>query len=735
MKSLSAQPVDNNQIGYFRIFATPPGGKIREITVFRGAPIVINDAATADPFTDTTASLSASQITIFDTPGFGDLDWMVPDADIDIVWQNYGPYDYDWRWEGFLVSYDFNFDASSSGFTIDLKGALFGLDDYLAKPSFPRRPIPYEILIKRAFDQIAHPSRLGELKVTFPPDWKTKVPEFDEPSYLSMLKPAGVTTGQKWSGLTSRSTGSWEPVLSGFCQSLLTTMFDEGSSQWSIRNNGYRNPELYLRRPPTADSDAILEVVLGSPGVGFSGSKDFSQRANTVFGQGKDEAGITFSGMAVSPDGSNTHFEPYAWSPKVYPRTGNPSLNRATKPKETMIRFTDGLDETAATRVAEAQLQRFSDPGVTGTITLQTDPRTADGQPFPRMLIKAGRTIRVIGLLGIKEGLLVHITQAAVNFNDLTVTLTVDSKYRDVLTVDEVRSRTRDALSPLRALQTGKYSNTIQDLLYPWSYREGSGIIPSGAGLSAKEFFLEKIPNTAQFPYEEWTKKYPPSKYPNYYIKIGPTDTENSTNNWSGSPRNGTRRLALPIRMGQQGSIRLTQIAAYDKDGNVLPVRFHVSLYDTNGVGPDAMPEFPPGGPDLVNWLKPKNVSVTYASHQSHPFIENGWEAILPDGSVSNDVQSLNVRGNSALRVGWGNYFEPAGYSPGRFSRGADRTGLLVDEAVWTWDHTNQFDPQRANTANFEEAGSLFLEIYCDEQGDEPVFFQGRLFRSEPGTQ
>jgi len=734
VKALSAQAVDTNSIGYFRIFAKPPGGLRREITIFRGAPIVIGEANTADPFTDTTASLSCSQITIFDTPGFGDLDWLVPDCDIDIVWQNTGPYDYEWSWEGFITSYDFAFSGTDSGFTIDLKGALFALDNFMAKPSFPRRPIPYEILIKRVFDQTIHPSRLGELKVTFPANWATKVPEFDEPNYLSMLKPAGVTTGQKWTGLTSRSTGSWEPVLSGFVQSLLTTMFDEGSSQWSVRNNGNRKPELYLRRPPADDSDSILEVTLGAPGVSFQGSKDFSQRANTIYGQGKDESGITYSGMVVSPNGQNTDFKPYAWSPQVYPRQANPVFNRNIQPHETMIRFSDGLDEVAAQRVAQAQLQRFADPGVTGTLTLQTDPRLASGQPFPRMLIKAGVTLRLFGFFGIKEGLLVHVTQASTNFNDLTVTLTVDSKYRDVLTVEEVRARTRDALSPLRALQTGKYSNTIQDLLYPWSYREGSGMIPSGGGLSAKDFFLQKLPTTATFPYEDWTRKYPPSKYPNYYIKIGPTDPANSTNNWAGAPRNGNKRLAIPIRMGQQGSIRLTQIAAYDKNGNVMPVRFHVSLYQTNGVGPDAMPVFPVN-PDQINWLKPRGTSVTYAQGQSNPFIENAWEQVDQNGVVNEYVQQLTPRGNSSIVVGWGNYYEPAGFSPGRFSRGAQRTGLLQDETVWQWNNSQLFDPQKANTANFEEAGSLFLEIFCDEQGDEPVYFMGRMYRVEPGTQ
>ena len=69
--------------------------------------------------------------------------------------------------------------------------------------------------------------------------------------------------------------------------------------------------------------------------------------------------------------------------------------------------------------------------------------------------------------------------------------------------------------------------NTVQDLLLPWSYQEGSGCVPLGA----KEFFLEKLPNDASFPYETFTQAFPP-KNPNfahYNIRINPTNTTDAT--------------------------------------------------------------------------------------------------------------------------------------------------------------------------------------------------------------
>lgn len=736
--SLTAHSAFNTQAGYHRIFATPPGGSRREITIFRGAPIIPKSSSSGDPFSDQTAALELPQVTPWDKPGSGDLDWLVDDADIDIVWQNTGQYEYDWRWEGSIVSMDFGVEGTTVSFSISLKGALFLLDNYQAKPSFPKQPIPYELLIQRAFDQSRHPCRLSPLKVSFPEGWSIRVPEDGNPDYLNFLRPWGVTTGEQWTGFVSRSTGTWEPMLTGHVQSLLSVMYAEGGDQWSIRNLGRRRPELYLRQKPDEDDPSIIEVTVGEPGMSITGSKDFTQRANVIYGSGSDDAGIAYNGMQVTPDGSATYFKPFAYSRVAYPRRGNPQFNPHVTPKEVMIQFQDGVSEDAAYKIAQAKLHRFSDPGLTGSITLQSDVRTADGQPLPRFLIKAGRTLRIKNLLGVHEGVLAHITSVQVDYQSLTVSLTYDTKYRDELTVEEVQARTRDALTPLRSLQVGKYSNTVQDLVLPWSYREGSGVAPMGA----TEFFNEKIPSTATFPYEEWTTQFPPSNpaYRPYYIRIGPTDVENSNNNWSGVQRNDTTLFAIPIRMAQAGTIKLSQMAAYDKNGNVVPVRFHLSVYKGNGVAADAMPKLPaepgqsPGQVATVKYLEP-DVAVNYKIGQSHPFYEGAWESVDEDGTPFDSDLNLPAQG-SQLIVGWGNYYEPAGYWPGRFSRGAEKTGLLNDSTAWTWDLSDLLDlysPE--NNATDEYSGMLFIQIYCDDQLTEPVFFMGRFLRQEPGTQ
>jgi len=123
--TLTAIPDEETQLGYFRIFARPPGGNRREITLFRGAPVVVGTVSTSDPFTDQTAQLTLNQVTVFDAPGEGDLDWLVPDCDIDIVWENTGAELYDWRWEGYIASYSFSLEGSSTSYNLDLKGVFY----------------------------------------------------------------------------------------------------------------------------------------------------------------------------------------------------------------------------------------------------------------------------------------------------------------------------------------------------------------------------------------------------------------------------------------------------------------------------------------------------------------------------------------------------------------------------------------------------------------------------------
>jgi|JI10StandDraft_1071094.scaffolds.fasta_scaffold01218_29 3',5'-cyclic AMP phosphodiesterase CpdA len=703
--------------GFFKVFAQAPGRGRVDITKFRGAPTQINSMSTTDPFGDATAQLSFPQITGFERPGTGDLFWLVPWVPIDIIWYNEDGSPSNWAWEGMQVSED----VGEDGYTISLKGALYELDNYLAAPWFPQYPVPYELLIKDAFDPSKHIGlRTNPLRVDWPEEWNVTVPTTSQPDYLWYLRPWGVSPGQKWTGRTSRNTGSWDPLLTGFVQSLLSVMYTEDGGQWTVSKEVGRTPVLRVRPEITTPDENTLHVWYGSPEVKLSVSRDFTQSTNIVYGNGTDLAGSVFSGQQVSRDGQTTYYEPFAALPYVWPAThDNPRINDYIVRKESRLSFPSGMSLMESKLVAASHLRKFSDPGYTGSLSLTTDPLRG-GIPFNRMLIKAGMGIVVHGFRG--SDVLFHISETTVSPMSLTATLTLDTKYRDALTVYEVQAKTRDALDPVRLLKAGAFSVTTQDQILPWSYTHGSGVVPSGGAFDATDFFLNKVGHDEKFPWVTSTTKYPPKTYPKYYIKIDPKNS-NATKNWSGITKSGVYTSAIPIRLSQAGTIRLTQIAAYNKDGEVVPVKFHVAFYGGYDVTVESMP------------MIPASMAGTYGypASQRYPFFPGAFENVNADGTLTDNPGQLLSEGANMF-VGFGNYYEGAGYFPGSQSKGDPKTGMLSEEATWSYDTTSStgFDKYSAEKTKKDPTNGLaYVMIYCDDQGTEPIYFLGRMFRAE----
>ena len=712
------------QGGHFRVFVRPPGGKRLEVTFFRDVPTQINQMSTTDPFGDAVAALTFPAVTGFDRPGTGDLWWMVPWTDVDIVYYDQDNQPTNFSWEGFLVSEE----ISGAGLVVQCKGALYQLDNFLAAPFYPQYPIPYERLLANAFDPGKHPSlRTSPLKVEFPANWNTVVPKFTDPDYLWFLRPWGVTPGNMWTGLTTRNTGGWDPLLTGHVQTLLSVMYTDDGGQWTVYKRNGRVPVLQVRPALRYPTSTTLVVHYGAPGVDVSLSRDFTQSANVIFGAGTDLQGTQFSGQQVTPNGLSTYYEPFAALPQYYPSAAsNPRLKPHLARKEARLQFPNGIDEQAARDVAATQLRRFADPGYVGSISLKIDPLLG-GSPFSRLLVKAGQTILLKDFR--RTDMLFHISQASINVEEQSVELTVDTKFRDTLTVHEVRARTRDALDPIRTLQVGKFSTTVQDQIKPWSYSGGSGVVPSDPASYDATPFFRSMPQEVRFPWTEWTTKHPPmnKSYAKYYIPLAPAST-NANNNWTGVTRNNIKVAAIPIKMSQAGTIRLSQFAAYDKHGNVKPVKFHVSLYTSQGTNFSSTPRIPAAYDQKFRG---------YRAGQNYPFFPGAFENINADGTETNNPGQL-VAGGTELVIGWGNYYEGAGYSPGLQSAKAPKTGKLVDEQAWSFDTTSDpsFDKYSVSrTRSNKMSGMLYVMIYCDDQGTEPVYFLGRLFRQEPGTQ
>lgn len=692
-------------VGGQALYTVVVGGK--DVTYFRNVPTQLTSYSSADPFGDSTAQITFPQISIFDDIGNGDLHWLKDFADVTIyLFQWPGTTDYNtvsslsledqigYRtpiWEGFISSFEWHQDNTAATLALQCVGACFQVDQYLAKPEYPGRPIPYEKLIKECFSRKKHPAlRTAPLQIEFYSGWATQAPDYaNSPSYLT---PVGVTPGENITGFFSRSTGAWDKSLTSFIQGLLGVMLDEYGQQWTIRLDPGRQPVLYVRQ--MFDLSPTYTVSAGQPGVAVDLTRDLTQFANVFFGQGTDQAGTEWDRQEVSNNGQETEYAPLAYDPEVYPTTHNPRFNSNKMTVEAYNKFDNGFDERQALNAAKTILQRDMDPGLAGTLTLTVDPQTA----FMGKM-KAGETVKITDLAGTgARGIIFSITQASHDVMNRTVTLTIDTKFRDLLTVEEVLARTRDPLTPLQLLKTNSRQLLVQDTLVPWNYKKGSGFIPNNID------FYKDIKPGEQFPFPNQSTRYSPKKHPHMYVKVK-AHAKSSLDRWT----------TFPIRLSEAGAMRQVEVAAYDEDGNVLKIPFHFSIY----------------------YLKVDGSSMPQLNNVYSPFLPNAFESTNQFGEeIPSGTPGANQLPQNSLIVGWGNKEQPAGYSPGMKSAGDPCSGLLIDNASWDWTmvgNNGKFDPNAAGPSREPSLAAIAYGIVYAEYSDY-VFFRGRMFRVEPGN-
>lgn len=692
--------VTRSTLGRFQIVFSTPGGSKKDVTFFRGVPTELLTYTNADPFGDSTCQIRFPQVTIFDEIGQGELAWLHDFSDVDIYLVPPGAPNpaggTDTRtkvWEGFMASMEFMSNEDSYGVTVQCQGALFQLDKYVQAPSYPPRPITFERQMALAMSPHTRPHlRTQPLSVVFPTGW-TKV----QPAVSNTLySPIGTAVGAKITGFQGRSTGSWDRVLTSYIQNMLQVMVTDNGDSWSMYKNAGRQPVLKLRQRNLTPK---YSVVAGQPGVSLMLTRDMTQYANIVYGQGTDVNGVQYSRMIVSSDGSNTTYDPMAYDPRVQPTSihENARFDPHVMRAETYIKYDNGFDERQALSSAAQTLRNDMDPGLSGTMTLSIDP-----QGGSRFLMQSGDKILVTYLIGSSSiGVTFHIAEVNVNVAEGSVDLKIDTKFRDLLTLQEALNRTRDPLTPVKMLQLNKRTQVVDDVLAPWDYRKGSGFIPK-----ASTNLYKNLPSNVTFPYTTWTTKYPPKRHPDFYVRVN-ANASTADKRWA------TQR---PIRMAERADIRLTQFCVYDYFGNRLAIPFHVSIY-YNPVPIDQMPRGDNG--------------------QHSPFIEgafettNQWGLAIPAGAPGAVRQP-----DQSLIIGWGNHDQPAGYSPGSHASGDPCTGILVDDSPWSVDFTNgqngfQQNPTRAGLER-EDTITVYANFYAEYK--QPVYFLGRLFRKEPGT-
>lgn len=679
--------------GYWRVIVHPMpqsnNSAKQDVTYVRGAATTVSNLTTTDPFGPATATLIFPSVTILDTPGMGELSWLVPEADVDIQWVHQERFDVSrissdgtqitvktkdvngiavgekfvvsnttyysaqeftvnsivdsltftalssidevdetvgqvvfresvkYVWQGYFLSFEYGEDDAGGTLSVQCNGAMKQLDNFLAKPSYPDHPLTYEQVIEGIFSPSEKPSlRLSAIKPyaeSVPDWWTTKFKSADYAGNTKRFSPQGLQENQAWSGMLTRATGSFEPCLN-FVQGLLAGLQTQRGSFTILLDNN-RRPYFKHRDRLAVPAEDTLTIDLLWPGVQVGITQDFSQRLNVVYGKGKALSGYTYSNIEISSDGKDAYYKPFAARPQVDPTENNSWLDKNKMRKEVSLSFYDGLDASEAEVVARKHLEMFSEPGITGQVTLKTDPLQGDVL-YPRQTITAGMSILIKGIFGDQEGVLFHITEASCS-EDSTVSLTIDSKFRDQVTVQEIRKRGKDSLVLTRILGIGQYQPNISDVLFPWSYdySVASGYVPRKSAEMWKKGITnsdttKRIPSNIEFPWSDLVTNFAPVKGENksneaFFAKIpNAASKTNATSNWTA--------VGVPVTLAAQGQIIATKFAAFDAEGNPYRVPFHVSIWYEN-VNSTQMPILP-----LIstlsgewNWKFVDNVKVT----------------------------------------------------------------------------------------------------------------------------
>lgn len=763
--------------GWFQVVMRNPGSPAQDVTFFRGVPVQLSSFSNADPFGDSTAQLSFPQITAFDDPMSPELvNWFGLFSNVDIWWVpavkasdypganfhgapnwinpitnqkdilapvyfDVGSTHYDLRvkvWEGYVASIEYT-AGTEHGVELQCQGALFQLDRYLQKPFYPPRPYPLEALIADAMSTVNKPHlRTKNLVIQWPTGWQTTIPArghyLDSSNHVQVVPSSLVIEGKvgsKWSGYASRQTGSWDRVLTGFIQNQLALMVVGGSdvsngalagSQWTVNQQRQtttspgRVPVLLVRdnlRTPD------FSLWLGTPGVEATFTRDSTQMANIAYGDGTSLDGTKWTRSVISNNGARTDYLPLAWVPSVYPYSNNKLFSNQPFVQEAYLKFDAGMSEAQAQTSAQQQLERDLDPGWTGTLTLSVDPSAT----MSRWTIRSGMTVKLLGIAGRgDEGLNFHISEVQANVSDGSIQLTLDSRYRDLLTVEEARARTRDPLTPTRMLAVGRTSQTIEDIQAPWSYAAGSGYMPGpgyGSKSNSQPWWTAKI-DSITFPYAKQFQAFPPTGrngHPQWYVKVNANAGGYGSASYQTPTYRAQRWTAFPILTSEAGTIRRTEMICVDRNGNILKIPFHFSIYYVKPT-PSAMPKDKNGPSPYIN----------NAFTQVDPVTGQPW----PPGNFLDGDPDTRI-------IGWGaqvnHVFDRAGFWPGSEPQGTPCSGIFVDETPWSYNNVTGNPNFNQNLSigkkQHVDAVTLYGMLYAEYS--EPVYFLGRLYRQDQG--
>jgi peptidoglycan hydrolase-like protein with peptidoglycan-binding domain len=525
--------------GFFRVIINGT-----DVSEFRGGMVDIGSYSSQEPFGDGPARISFSHVVPRDSPDSGAASFAQAGNAVDIMRVS-GSGTTTLLWSGEVLGYDVSQDGDTWTWSVEATGVLWLASYQMHQPPTMLDPTDIGTIIPAELNRVVgrRYAKLAAVSTDIDTTQKGSSDSSVIDRVQELLSTATTSSGaNQWTvmptstrrqfsmRLKDRSTEHWT-MRAGQPGCQVDLVYDATAAPNAIfgtgvRTDGYGWGNWYY---PAADnapykpyplSTSPLEVITvgTSDGdtIGGKGVTDVQRRINEtgithvtldgVYNSRDADAieavqrhyGILVDGI-VGPQTWAALFPQFAanalsgafrlplvWDTKVMPRLykadgsdagANPDYDASVLRVEIDVSYGAGVAKAQARKWAYQDLKRDYPPGWTGTITLTMDPN--EGSMYD---IKAGQNIRLKDFTS-STGLLLHISGVEVSPMDETVTLTVDSKARDLPTLDAIHTRkVENATNPMRLpKRINRKSRLVADTTIPYDGESAGGVIKKTA--------------------------------------------------------------------------------------------------------------------------------------------------------------------------------------------------------------------------------------------------------------
>ena len=259
------------------------------------------------------------------------------------------------------------------------------------------------------------------------------------------------------------------PLFPGYNMSTVSNSRSEHVGVWQRRMQQIGWPIEIDGVFETYDSN-ICKLMQHASGIPVTGEID--PLTWTVSFNPGGEAG-NLEGAYIAPLALDDQVEPFVYNADGGVRSNNPNFSSSKMRIETYNNYGEKSSKREAQVSAYNELSRSLNPGYFGTITVESDPE----EGISRFEIKAGQNVLYRNYRG--EDVLFHIAGVNVDFSNQSVTLTVDSEGRDLMTLGAMLDRDRSIGDPpLKPTRPNSSSKQTQDTNVIVDCESKAGVIP-----------------------------------------------------------------------------------------------------------------------------------------------------------------------------------------------------------------------------------------------------------------